>query len=204
MTQTASAIVTELHGAYAYTESDEISILFPPQWDFYDREVEKLVSLSASIASATFSIAVGAVAYFDSRIWLGVTDQQVIDYFRWRMSDAERCGLNGWCYWTLREDGLGVAEATAALSGKSIADKNELLFQHGINWNNVPIWQRRGVGVYWRVVEKVGFNPKSGEQVTTTRRRLAVDEQLPMKDAYSSFLRELLASVRKDDPEDME
>jgi tRNA(His) 5'-end guanylyltransferase len=67
MTQTASALVTELQGAYAYSESDEISILLPPQWDRYDREVESLVSLSASFASATFSVAAGLPAYLDSR-----------------------------------------------------------------------------------------------------------------------------------------
>ena len=53
MRQTARALLEELHGAYAYTESDEISVLFDPDWDLFDRELEKLVSISAAIASAT-------------------------------------------------------------------------------------------------------------------------------------------------------
>lgn len=203
MTQTASALVAELHGMYAYTESDEISLLLRPDWDMYDREVEKLVSLSAAIASATFTHAVATPAYFDSRLWLGARDQQVVDYFRWRMADAERCGLNGWCYWTLRNDGLGVAEATGALDGKTVADKNELLFQHGINWNDLPAWQRRGSGVYWETYEKVGFDPLRGERVTAARRRLKMDDELPMKDAYTAFIRELLTSIHQDDEEEV-
>src|SRR5689334_11800238 len=55
MVQTAKALLTELQGMYAYTESDEISVLFRPDWNLFDREVEKIVSISAGIASATFT-----------------------------------------------------------------------------------------------------------------------------------------------------
>src|SRR5690348_1902836 len=81
MRQTSIALLKELHGIYAYTESDEISLLFPKDWDFFDREVEKLVSISASIASSTFALASQQIVHFDSRIWLGVEQSQVVDYF---------------------------------------------------------------------------------------------------------------------------
>jgi len=29
----------------------------------------------------------------------------------------------------------------------SIAGKNELLFQHGVNFNDLPLWQKRGIGL---------------------------------------------------------
>ena len=60
MTQTAQALLEEFQGVYAFTESDEISLLFPRDWGLFDREVEKVVSLSAGLASATFSLACGA------------------------------------------------------------------------------------------------------------------------------------------------
>jgi tRNA(His) guanylyltransferase len=60
--------------------------------------------------------------------------------------------------------------------------QNELLFQHGINFNQLPLWQRRGIGLYWEKYIKEGFNPKTGEAVTATRRRIKVDEELPMKE----------------------
>src|SRR5258708_5213361 len=52
----AEALLEGLGAAYVYTESDEISVLLPRDTDIFDREVEKLVSISASIASSTFSL----------------------------------------------------------------------------------------------------------------------------------------------------
>jgi len=188
MCKTAEVLLVELGAAYAYTESDEISVLLPRESEVFDREVEKLVSLSASIASSTFSVALGAPASFDSRIWVGAQPGQVVDYFQWRQSDATRCCLNGWAYWTLRKAGRSVAEATAQLERQSVGFKNELLFQSGTNFNDLPLWQKRGAGLYWESYEKEGFNPKTGTTVTATRRRIKIDRELPVGDAYKTFV----------------
>ena len=192
MLATAKTLLEELHGLYAYTQSDEISMLFPPTWDLFDREVEKIVSVSAGIASAAFTHQAGESAHFDSRVWLGVDSALVLDYFHWRQMDAARNALNSWCYWTLRKTGMDIAEATAELEGKSVAFKNELLFQNGINFNDLPVWQRRGMGLYWETYDKEGFNPLTQEKVTATRRRVRVDFELPMKEEYTSMLRNII------------
>lgn len=192
MRQTAQALLEELHGIYAYTESDEISVLFRQNWDLFDREVEKLISISAAEASATFTLACQQVVHFDSRIWLGVDHSQVIDYFRWRQEDAARCALNGWCYWTLRKEGKSPAEAMSVLRGTSVSFKNELLFQRGINFNSLPLWQRRGTGLYWERYEKVGYDPLRKMETVALRRRVKIDEELPMKDDYATFIRAIL------------
>src|SRR5262245_46255601 len=83
MVRAAEALLVALGGAYAYTESDEISVLLPREWDLYDREVEKAVSIAAGLASSTFTLTVGEIAVFDSRVWLGASEQLVVDYFRW-------------------------------------------------------------------------------------------------------------------------
>ncbi|MCP9495935.1 MAG: hypothetical protein MSG64_15910 [Pyrinomonadaceae bacterium MAG19_C2-C3] len=85
-------------------------------------------------------------------------------------------------------------EATSALHRLSVADKNELLWQRGTNFNELPLWQRRGVGCYWESYEKQGLNPLTGETVTATRRHLHVDLELPMKDSYGDFIRRLVLS----------
>jgi tRNA(His) guanylyltransferase len=188
MVETARVVLEEFQGIYAYTESDEISVLFPRAWDLFDRELEKAVSLSAGMASAALSLALGARVHFDSRVVLAAEDEQVVDYFRWRQADATRCCLNGWTYWTLRKAGQSVAEATAALEGKSVADKNELLFQAGVNFNDLPLWQRRGTGVYWESYTRDGYNPKLDQKVIATRRRIKVDRELPYGDDYSTFI----------------
>jgi tRNA(His) guanylyltransferase len=196
MVRTAKSLLEQIGGIYAYTESDEISLLLPPGWDLFDREHEKIVSLSAGVASSTFSLACGAPAHFDSRVWLGVSEEQVVDYFRWRHADAARCALNGWCYWTLRKSGQSVAEATRALIGKTTAFKNELLFQHGVNFNDLPAWQRRGAGLSWETYTKEGYNPKTNEVSTATRRRIRVDRDLSLGEAYGEYVRSLLAAAR--------
>ncbi|MFC4452371.1 hypothetical protein [Deinococcus sonorensis] len=104
--------------------------------------------------------------------------------------------MNGWAYWTLRQEGASVAQATRALEGQTTAFKNELLYQRGVNFNGLPAWQRRGVGLYWETYSKEGMNPLTGQRVMAERRRVKVDRDLPMKDDYSAFLRTRLSQVQ--------
>ncbi|MBN1922468.1 MAG: guanylyltransferase [Anaerolineae bacterium] len=177
---------------YGYTESDEISLLFHPSEDTFARKVRKYTSILAGEASAKFSLLIGDLACFDCRLSQLPRVEDVVDYFQWRHEDAHRNALNAHCYWALRKQGSSVEEATSRLVGMSVADKNELLFQHGINFNDLPNWQKRGVGVYWEEVEKPGWNPVTQTQVVAKRRRLKVDLDLPMHDMYGEFVLEIL------------
>jgi tRNA(His) guanylyltransferase len=192
MVAAARAIMEEMQGVYAYTESDEISLLLPREWQMYDREVEKAVSLCASTASAAFTHAAGHIGTFDGRIWLAADASDVVDYFRWRQSDASRCCLNGWCYWTLRNDGYSAAEATEELDRKNVAAKNEILFQRGINFNDLPVWQRRGVGVLHSEEQKHAVDQRLGASVVVSRRVVHVDRHLPIGDEYSDYIRNVI------------
>jgi tRNA(His) 5'-end guanylyltransferase len=178
---------------YGYTESDEISLLFGLEENSFGRKLRKLISILAGEVSAKFSLLLGAVACFDCRISELPTVELVVDYFRWRNEDAHRNALNAHCYWLLRKEGQDVGKATAALKGLSIADKNELLFQHGVNFNDLPLWEKRGVGLYWEEYDKPAENPVTGEKVVARRKRIRRDLELPMKDDYSAFLRKLIA-----------
>jgi tRNA(His) 5'-end guanylyltransferase len=193
MAEAAQSLLTEFGARYAYTESDEISILLDPRSEIFGRGVEKLVSISASITSAAFTHAAGEPAHFDSRVWMGTGPTDVLDYFSWRQADAARSALNGWCYWTLRKDGRSREAATKELEGANAAAKNELLFQHGVNFNDVPAWQRRGVGLWWETYERPGYDPVREVAVTATRRRIRVERELPMKESYREFLARLIA-----------
>ena len=177
---------------YGYTESDEISLLFHPEENTFGRKVRKFNSLLAGAASAAFSIQLGQQAVFDCRIVPLPTVERVQDYFLWRQEDAHRNSLNAHCYWMLRKQGRGVLEATKMLEGQSIAFKNDLLFQNGINFDKLPSWQKRGIGVYWDTYVKEGFNPLTGETTTTERRMLKVDKELPLREEYARFIAEML------------
>jgi tRNA(His) guanylyltransferase len=177
---------------YGYVQSDEISLLLHPDDATFDRKVRKILSVLAGEASASFSLAMGRHAGFDARISQLPSDALVIDYFRWRHEDAHRNALNAHCYWLLRGQGDSARSATARLSGLSIAEKNELLFQHGINFNDLPSWQKRGIGVYWETYEKAGRNPKTDKATSTLRRRLRAEMELALGEAYTDFLRKRL------------
>jgi tRNA(His) 5'-end guanylyltransferase len=177
---------------YGYTQSDEISLLFHRDEAAFERKLRKYNSILAGEASAKFSLLLGDLAAFDCRISQLPTEDLVVDYFRWRNEDAHRNALNAHCYWMLRKQGQTVNEATKTLLKLPVAAKNELLFQNGINFNDLPNWQKRGIGLYWETYEKPGLNPQTNETVVTERRRIRVDYDLPMKEAYDEFIRKLL------------
>lgn len=178
---------------YGYVQSDEISLLLHRDDATFDRKLRKILSVLAGEASACFSLAMGRHAGFDARVSQLPSDALVIDYFRWRHEDAHRNALNAHCYWLLRGQGDSANAATSRLSGLSIAEKNELLFQNGINFNDLPSWQKRGIGVHWDTYEKAGRNPKTGETTTALRRCLREWMDLPLGDDYTAFLRARLS-----------
>ena len=173
---------------YGYTESDEISLLFHPDDNTFGRKVRKLNTTLAGEASAAFSLALGRTATFDCRIVPLPNKDRVADYFVWRQEDSHRNSLNAHCYWALRKEGEDQNLATMELEGKSVAYKNELLFQKGINYNDLPSWQKRGIGVYFQDVSKEGYNPVKDEKVVTQRRELFADYELPVGEEYRDFI----------------
>jgi tRNA(His) 5'-end guanylyltransferase len=177
---------------YGYTQSDEISLLSHPGEDAFGRKLRKLNSILAGEAGAKFSLLLGDIGAFDCRISQLPRTEDVVDYFRWRSEDAHRNALNGHCYWMLRKSGKSVGQATSMLRGMSVAAKNELLFNHAVNFNDLPRWQRRGVGLFWETYEKQATNRQTGEEVLVQRKRIKHELELPMKEAYSTFVENLL------------
>lgn len=177
---------------YAYTESDEISLLLHRTETLFDRKLRKLNSVLAGQASAAFSLELGRAAVFDCRISQLPNRERVVDYFRWRSADALRNALNAHCYWALRKDGWSARRATNELANRTRSEKHELLFQQfGTNFNDVPTWQKQGVGLVWKKFEKPCVNRKTGEATKAQRRAIEVLESLPVGDEYSDWLRKL-------------
>jgi tRNA(His) 5'-end guanylyltransferase len=179
--------------SYGYCESDEISLLFDPAEDSFGRKLRKYQSILAGEASARFSLGLGHMGVFDCRISQLPRPLDVSDYFRWRAEDALRNALNAHCYWKLRAEGQHKVTATKQVSGLSTADKHELLFQRGLNFNDLPAWQKRGFGVYWRMAEREGFNPLTQQTTRTQRRELFTDFELPVREAYTQFIQGFLS-----------
>jgi tRNA(His) guanylyltransferase len=171
-----------------YTQSDEISLLLHPECTAFGRRTTKLLSVLAGEASATLSLAFGFPAVFDCRLSPLPTRSLVKDYFRWRIADAVRSGINAHAYWALRQSGLSATDTTRQLSGLKQADKHELLHRHGIHFDDAPAWHKQGVGVTWGAVAHEGRNPITGEPEQTLRRRLMDEQDLSVGDALDEWL----------------
>lgn len=183
---------------YGYTQSDEISLLFHINDRTFGRKERKLISILAAEASVAFSSQIGVQAVFDCRLVPLPNADYVVDYFRWRQEDSHRNSLNSHCYWLLRNEGASATSAQNQIAGLSNSDKNELLFAHGINYNNLPLWQRRGVGMYFRDEEKMGFNPKTRQHIKCVRRTLYLENELPIGEEYADFIRLIIRNNSQD------
>ncbi|PSW05728.1 tRNA(His) guanylyltransferase Thg1 family protein [Photobacterium lipolyticum] len=182
---------------YGYTYSDEISLLLDVNDNTFERKERKLNSVLAGEASAKFSLLLGDVGVFDCRISQLPNRQLVIDYFRWRNADAYRNALNAHCYWTLRKEGVPPKESAAAFINMPAAKKTEFLLDRGINFDEIPSWQKRGMGIYWEPYEKEAINPITGEAVKARRKRLKVDLELPLQEHYSDFINNIVQDVNE-------
>lgn len=165
---------------YGYTQSDEISLLFHPREQAFGRLVRKYLSILAGEASARFSLLVGEAVCFDCRIAELPDGDRVVDYFRWRADDAARNCLNAHCYWALRAAGRSEGEAATALAGLGPDARHELLYRAGTQFAELPLWQRRGVGLVW-------------ERDADGRPRISADLALPMRAEYDAYVRQRLS-----------
>ncbi|MBZ5708669.1 tRNA(His) guanylyltransferase Thg1 family protein [Nannocystis pusilla] len=174
---------------YGYTQSDEISLLFHPRERAFGRLLRKYHSILAGEASAKFSLLLGEPVCFDCRVAELPDVDRVVEYFRWRADDAARNCLGAHCYWALRAAGRSEGEATAALAGLGPEGRHELLFRSGTNFADLPLWQRRGVGLVW-------------VHIGDERPRISPDLALPMRGDYDAYVRARLAESTREAPGD--
>lgn len=149
MAETTLELCKQIQGAvFGYTQSDEISILLQDWknlktdcWFGYD--VQKIVSISASIATAKFNDifkhpSKNSYALFDSRAY-NIPFSEVVNYFIWRGSDCSRNSVSSLAqsYFSHKQ-----------LHGKSVsAMQDMLMLEHGINWNDIETRYKRGICV---------------------------------------------------------
>lgn len=126
--------------AVCYQQSDEVSILLhnykklnSEAW--FDNNLQKIVSISAAIASANFSRLWGASVYFDSRAFV-LPESEVNNYFLFRQQDSTRNAIQM----------LGQSKFShAQLQNKSCYQIQEMLWQeHKINFNDYEPYYKRG------------------------------------------------------------
>ena len=178
MNETTKYLCKNIQGVkFGYVQSDEISLLLTDFDDlqtdmWFDGNLQKMCSVSASMATSKFNqlrlirasttylvddggnpyktlnlneIEKFKMAEFDARVFQISNSIEVENYFIWRQQDSTRNSISS------------VAQSLYShkeLNGKSSDEKQEMIFQKGINWNDYPTRMKRGGFIYKTLVEK--------------------------------------------------
>ena len=166
MQETTKYLCENIQGCvFGYTQSDEITLILTDYETFetsawFDNEVQKLCSISASMATMKFNQIFSSKVYnyriaceydydyldvlykarskgamFDARCF-NIPKEEVTNLIYWRQLDATRNSIQmvGHANFSQKE-----------LHGKSCNDIQDMLFQlKGINWNGFPTYYKRG------------------------------------------------------------
>ena len=75
---------------------------------------------------------------------------------------------------------------------KEIFGQRTIRISNGIDFDSVPNWQRYGCGIYFKEIEREGFNPIKNKKVIAKRRELFVDYEIPYGVEYKDYVLEFL------------
>jgi tRNA(His) 5'-end guanylyltransferase len=175
--------------AYAYTQSDEISLLLRRDDQTANPSLRRLLAVLVGEASAKATLLFGELACFDCRLSALADVDAVVDHFRWRQAEATDEAIAAHCRFALREAGASEAEAAGRLEGLDLAQRQALLATLGVDFERLPAWQKYGAGLQW---VQLDVDPTR----TTLLRRLRVELELPHGEGYAAFVREQVGRAR--------
>lgn len=177
MDEAAIELCQEIQGAqFAFVQSDEISILVhnykrlnTEAW--FDNQTQKMASVAAAIAAASVSLRYERRAHFDARAFV-LPEAEVCNYFIWRQQDWTRNSIQ-MCARSLYSH--------KQCDGKVQSEMQEMCFQAGLNWNDLPVRLRRGRCIVraergWHVDNEPPIFTQDREYV---ERHLAVESDKP-------------------------
>ncbi|KAF2020845.1 Thg1-domain-containing protein [Aaosphaeria arxii CBS 175.79] len=174
----------------AYTQSDEITLVFPAGVQSFNERVQKLGSLAASYCSVRFGdhlrklLAANpepqvkesahdaiASAHFDARIFAVPSVEEALNCVLWRCrGDAMRNSVSGFAR-TLLSD--------KQIHGRTRLEVIEILKnEKGVVYEDaVPKWAVEGSLVKREQVQHEGTNLKTGEPVVALRTKIRVEDR---------------------------
>ncbi|HTY91161.1 MAG TPA: tRNA(His) guanylyltransferase Thg1 family protein [Methanocella sp.] len=158
---------------WVYTFSDEFNIFFKDLP--FDGRVEKLDSVVPSFLSSALTLALklSTPLAFDARV-VPLHYEDVAGYLQWRQAEAWRNHMQSYGFYMLIREGLAEPQASKQLRGMKFEDIHEMMWRRGVNLNETPAWQRKGVFIYKKMVVKRGFDQGKKENVRV--RRTEVEE----------------------------
>jgi tRNA(His) 5'-end guanylyltransferase len=156
MTTVTELLVDETNAVFGYTQSDEISLLFYAKeyksQIYMDGRIQKMTSLLAALCTAEFNdIARGIwpekflpgknLPLFDCRVFQLPSKVEAMNAILWRVNDSVKNSVSMAAsnYYTHQQ-----------LDGKSESERQNMLMDRGINWNDYPAIYKEGAFVQRR------------------------------------------------------
>jgi len=157
MVETTKYLVKETNANCGYTQSDEITLVFYTDKIessiYFDGRLFKMIGDLAAMASVYFNRELGKylpekadkMPRFDARVYNVPTLEEAVNSFIWREMDATKNSITMAAseYYSHKE-----------LMGKNGSEKQEMLFQKGVNWNDYPSFFKRGTYIQRKRVLK--------------------------------------------------
>ncbi len=150
MIDTTKFLVEETNANCGYTQSDEITLVWYSDslssQLYFGGKIFKIISDLSSMCSVYFNKQLpNYIAEkshlsprFDCRVFNAPTLEEAVNAFYWREKDATKNSISM---------AASFFYSHKFLMGKSGKEKQELLFQKGINWNDYPNFFKRGTYV---------------------------------------------------------
>jgi len=197
--ETAMYVCNNMQSVHlAYCQSDEIQFLiYNPKFEtspWYDNNLQKMVSISAGLASSYFTsishkvFGETKIAQFDSRVFI-VPLHEVVNTFCWRQQDSTRNSIQ--------------MLARSMFSHKQCNNKNcvelkDMCLQAGINWEDLPTSQKRGRCVIKKIMVKESINKKTGEKIRTSGFDWVIDNEIPIFHEDRNYIDKYLKAVESE------
>lgn len=145
--ETTKYLVKETNANCGYTQSDEITLVWYTNdyksKIYFDGRLFKMISDLGSMASVFFNSKLpqylpekaDRLPRFDCRVFNVPSVDEAVNTFQWRERDATKNSIT-----------MVVSEfySHSFLMNKNESERQELLFQKGVNWNDYPSFFKRG------------------------------------------------------------
>ena len=151
MIDTTMYLVKETNACMGYTQSDEITLAWyhnnAKSQVWFDGRITKMTSQLAAHATLWFNRLLAdermpkyldRLPTFDARVWQVPNKTEGANVFVWREWDATKNSISMAAH---------SVYSNKELFGKNSSQKQEMLWQKGINWNDYPIFFKRGTYV---------------------------------------------------------
>lgn len=142
MIETMKFLVEQTDACIGYVQSDEISLVLSDiKAPMFDGKIAKLNSVIASMATAKFNEVIHKsypnkpLAFFDCRCWNVPSRTEAVNNILWREFDATKNSISM---------AARSVYSDAQLLGKNGSEKQDMLMEKGINWNDYPVFFKRG------------------------------------------------------------